>query len=92
MKNNFTQILIFGIVLMLPFLSEAQTTTIRVPGQSNPRTIFVHAPSDLGENRPLVISMHGMGNVIEEQKQGAQWELVADTAKFVVVYPQGEGN
>ena len=35
--------------------------------------------------------MHGLGNVINDQRTSAKWELVADTAKFLVVYPQGEG-
>ncbi|MBC7391171.1 MAG: T9SS type A sorting domain-containing protein [Opitutaceae bacterium] len=79
-------------LLLLPFLSGAQTTTLSLPGQSNPRTIFVYAPSGLAKNRPLVISMHGLGNVINDQRTATKWDLVADTAKILVVYPQGEGG
>jgi len=77
-------------LLLLPYVTKAQTTTLNVGGKS--RTLFVYAPSGLAQNRPLVISMHGLGNVINDQRASAKWELVADTAKFLVVYPQGEGN
>ncbi len=85
---KFTLLTIF----MWSGFMKAQTTTISVPGQNNPRTIFVYAPTGLQQNRPLVISMHGLNQDINYQKNQAKWELVADTAKFVVVYPAGEGN
>ena len=40
-------------------------------------------------NPPLVISLHGMNQDANYQKGQANWEAVADTAKFVVVYPNG---
>ena len=104
MKTKFTQLytllesrtipiiqaITFASLLLLPLLTEAQTTTLNVGGRT--RSIFVYAPSGLAQNRPLVISMHGLGNVINDQRNSAKWEQVADTAKFLVVYPQGEGN
>ena len=81
-----------AVILMLPSLCDAQTTTLVVSGQTNPRTMFVYGPANLPSNPRLVISLHGLGNVIDDQRKGSQWELVADTAKFVVVFPQGEGN
>lgn len=106
MKNKFTphfllqqfSLKTFGLAVtvvslfLLSFQSNAQTTTISVPGQTNARTIFVYAPSGIAQNRPLVISMHGLNQDINYQKGQAKWEQVADTAKFVVVYPAGEGN
>src|SRR5688572_15685555 len=81
---------IMAFLFFLPFLLKAQTTTISVGGTN--RTIFVHAPSNLGQNRPLVISLHGLNQDINYQKGQAKWEQVADTAKFVVVYPAGINN
>lgn len=72
------------------FSLNAQTTTLSVGGKS--RTMFVYAPTGLAQNRPLVISMHGLNQDINYQKGQAKWEQVADTAKFVVVYPAGESN
>lgn len=53
------------------------------------RKIIVYAPKNLGTNRPLLISMHGMNQDANYQKSQANYESVADTAKFVVVYPDG---
>ena len=51
--------------------------------------MYVYAPSGIEANKPLVISLHGMNQDINYQKNQAKWELVADTARFVVVYPAG---
>lgn len=56
------------------------------------RTIIVYAPNDLPQNRPLLISMHGSNQDARYQKDQANYEAVADTAKFVVVYPDGENR
>jgi poly(3-hydroxybutyrate) depolymerase len=82
--------LLIAGVLLNPVGSNAQTTTINVGGQN--RSMLVYAPSNLPQNRPLVISMHGLNQDINYQKNQAKWELVADTAKFVVVYPAGVNN
>lgn len=56
------------------------------------RQMIVYAPQNLGENRPLLISMHGYNQDMGYQRSQANYEAVADTAKFVVVYPDGEGR
>lgn len=53
------------------------------------RQMIVYAPEDLGQNRPLLISMHGASQDMGYQRDQARYDLVADTAKFVVVYPDG---
>ncbi len=53
------------------------------------RNYIVYAPKDLGENRPLLISCHGMNQDAAYQKGMLQIEAVADTAKFVTVFPNG---
>lgn len=102
-KKNFTQtikgaipgirakcLLLFAPFLALSWLANAQMTTLTVGGAS--RSMLVYAPSGLAANRPLVISMHGLNQDINYQKNQAKWESVADTAKFVVVYPAGQNN
>lgn len=56
------------------------------------RNMIVYAPKNLPDNRPLLISMHGMNQDANYQRSQAKYEDVADTAKFVVVYPDGEGK
>ncbi len=78
------------LAFMLSIQLFGQTTTIKV-GTST-RTMYVYAPSGIEKDKPLLISLHGMGQDINYQKNQAQWELVADTARFVVVYPAGNNN
>lgn len=74
--------------LMTTLMVYAETL---VSGGKN-RNMIVYAPSNLPSNRPLLISMHGASQDANYQRNQANYEAVADTAKFVVVYPDGEGN
>ncbi|MDO4172123.1 MAG: phospholipase, partial [Prevotellaceae bacterium] len=60
-----------------------------IPVGSTTRNMITYAPTNLPYNPPLVISLHGMGQDAAYQRNQAKWESVADTAKFVVVYPNG---
>jgi poly(hydroxyalkanoate) depolymerase family esterase len=51
--------------------------------------MIVYAPQNIPQNRPLIISMHGSGQGADYQKSQAKWETIADTAKFIVVFPSG---
>ncbi len=53
------------------------------------RTIYFYAPSDLKAKSPLLLSCHGMNQDPNYQQENTHWEAVADTAGFVVVYPNG---
>lgn len=95
MKILYRTALVTAIGAMLSASVAAQSlpgvqSTIKVNGKD--RTIDVYAPSGMGENRPMVISAHGMGQDIAYQKQQSRWDQVADTAKFLVVYPQSDGS
>ena len=59
--------------------------TVNVNGQN--RTILVHAPANIPAGRPLVISLHGANQDADYQRNQTQWDNCADSAKFVVVYP-----
>ena len=56
------------------------------------RNAIIYAPENLKAHSPLLISMHGMSQDAAYQKNQAKWENVADTAGFVVVYPNGINN
>lgn len=53
------------------------------------RTMVVHVPANIEVNKPLMISLHGRYGNGAGQQQGAQFEAIADTARFIVVYPDG---
>ena len=56
------------------------------------REYLGYVPKNLGLKRPLLISCHGMNQDAPYQKGMLQIESVADTAKFVTVFPQGINN
>lgn len=59
------------------------------------RDYLVHVPRSYDRTKPtpLVISMHGAALWGAAQKETSQWNSVADTAGFIVVYPSGvRGN
>ena len=64
-----------------------QAENITVDGVQ--RNYIVYAPSNLGSKRPLLISCHGMNQDANYQKNMLKIETVADTAKFVTVFPNG---
>ncbi len=53
------------------------------------RNYIVYAPKNLGAGRPLLISCHGMNQDAGYQKDMLKIEAIADTAKFVTVFPNG---
>ena len=69
---------------MLP--SPAQEK-LKVGGTEREYKIYV--PKDLGAKRPLLISCHGMNQDAAYQMGMLDIQSVADTAKFVTVFPEG---
>lgn len=84
MKHVFFTIL---VSLLFSSATFAEMQSVNVGGQN--RQFYVHAPKGLTDNRPLLISCHGMDQDIQYQRGMAKWEEVADTANFLVVYPGG---
>ena len=83
-----------GVVLALAgvalFTGYAVADNLTVDGKN--RSMLVYAPSGIEKNRPLIIQMHGMNQDAPYQKNAAKWESIADTARFVVVFPNGENK
>jgi len=65
----------------------AQNESIRVGGAT--RTFITYKPSGLPDHPPLVVSMHGLGGSGSFQRQMYPMDKIADTEKFIVVYPDG---
>lgn len=90
-------ILLLCIAGMIPMKAD----NITVDGTS--RSYIVYAPKNLGENRPLFIFCHGSGQdanyMLNTQFRDTQnperkisIEAVCDTAKFVILFPNGINN
>ena len=83
----------FSFLLLMAGMVSAKADNITVNGTS--RSYNVYAPKNLGENRPLLIFCHGYNQDAnwmqnsEFKNDNVSMEAVCDTAKFVVVFPNG---
>ena len=91
-KTNMRKALLTFCLLtagLLPLIAD----NITVGGQQ--RSYNVYAPKNLGEGRPLLIFCHGYNQDAgwmqnsEFKNDNVSMEAVCDTAKFVVVFPNG---
>ena len=63
-----------------------QSVNITVDGES--RSYWLYVPRNCPTNAPLVIAMHGASG--HSTDNSPRFNEIADTAKFVVAYPQGK--
>lgn len=69
----------------------AAGTTWNIKVGTSTRNAIVYAPS--GMTKPaIIIQCHGMNQDAGYQQGQAKWEPVADTGKFIVVYPNGNNK
>lgn len=80
---------LFALLLVMNLLP---TMAVDITVDNTTRSYLIYVPQNLGANRPLLISCHGMNQDAAYQRNMLQIESVADTAKFVTVFPQGIGN
>lgn len=79
--------LLFVLLSFMVLCVSLNAETLVVDNTS--RDYIAYVPKDLGSQRPLLISCHGMNQDAAYQKGMLQIESVADTAKFVTVFPNG---
>ena len=86
------QVILFLFLITAGILT-MKADNITVDGLN--RSYNVYAPNNLGENRPLLIFCHGYNQDAnwmqnnEFKNETVSMESVCDTAKFVVVFPNG---
>ncbi len=56
------------------------------------RTYRVYRPAGLAAAAPLVVMLHGVTGSGEQAENSYGWDPLADSAKFVVAYPDGVGQ
>ncbi len=82
---------LFTICLATLSISVASAATtwekVSVNGQS--RDIKVHIPDNTPSGAALVIACHGMNQSADWHDSNSKWTAVSDTAKFVLVFPEG---
>ena len=92
-NNSNMKQTILSILLLVAAVMPMKADNITVDGTN--RSYNVYAPNNLGENRPLLIFCHGYNQDAnwmqnsEFKNDNVSMEAVCDTAKFVVVFPNG---
>lgn len=66
------------------------TETIRVGPRQRSYVLHVPAFGDSNRPRPLVLLLHGYGGTAETFEQGSHFSAKADSAGFIVAYPNGQ--
>lgn len=61
-----------------------------VPGSAAP--LWLYIPAGLASPAPLVVTMHGGFGSAQQAERAYGWDELADSAKFVVAYPDGVGG
>lgn len=93
MTHSTPRIALLSLLALLTVSTTASAAALEnIQVGATTRTMIAYAPANLPPKRPLLLSMHGMSQDAAYQQGQAKWELVADTAKFVVVYPNGISN
>jgi len=90
-KKNIGRQFLFVLlnVFLIPFCSTAQES---IQVGTSTRQMIVYAPTGIEQNTPLVISMHGRGQTMYDQKNQTQFQSVAQANNFVLVFPQSDGS
>ena len=96
MKNNFRIMItkqLLSLLVLIAFLdvSQAQgyiSQTIQHDGLTREYSIYIPASYDGTTNFPLLFNFHGGDDVITNWQTTADIRPIADTANFILVYPQ----
>ncbi|MDE6342571.1 MAG: dienelactone hydrolase family protein [Muribaculaceae bacterium] len=84
------KLMISAAVASLPlFIASASTTWEDVNVNGSTRKIKLHVPDDTPAGASLVIACHGMNQSADWHDGNSKWTAVSDTAKFVLVFPEG---
>jgi polyhydroxybutyrate depolymerase len=88
MKKSFSFLLLFIVCISFSYAQGYISETIEYDGLTREYSIYVPASYDGTTSFPLLFNFHGGGGVIASQIAIADMSPIADTANFIVVYPQ----
>jgi polyhydroxybutyrate depolymerase len=92
---------LLGVLLVLSGCSGGHHGEAPVPGGTSVHTIAfggldrtyrVHTPPGPAAATPLVVMLHGASGSGEQAEKSYGWDQLADSAHFVVAYPDGVGH
>jgi polyhydroxybutyrate depolymerase len=85
MKKFYITLLLFAFSLSL--FAQMSTQSWDFDGEDRQYLQYVPSVYDESESVPLVIALHGLGDNMNDFS-GVGFQFVADTANFIVVYPE----
>lgn len=83
MKRLLLTCLVLVAMVYAPAALALETLTV----DGKQRTMKVYVPDGLPTGASLVIACHGANQSADWHDEHTQWHAVADTAKFVLVFP-----
>lgn len=92
---------VLGVLLALSGCSGAHRAETKLPDGTtvhtmgfggSDRSYRVHKPAGLAAPAPLVVMLHGAFGDGEQAENSYGWDQLADSARFVVAYPDGIGR
>lgn len=83
MNRLISYLLIAVAMTLTPAVHALEQLTVN----GSQRTMKVHVPEGLPDGAPLVIACHGANQSADWHDSNSKWTAVADTAKFVLVFP-----
>ncbi len=84
---------VFALIEAVSFyLSNRNNGSIVSSGQKREYLLYVPRSYDRSRPTPLVISMHGAGGWPTQQMNLSEWNRLAESQKFIVVYPSGRAD
>ena len=98
---RYVATLLLSVLMLLPVAAQEPPTQTPGTGTERTETMMVggtertyvsYVPQNLGAKRPLLIACHGMNQNTDWMKGYMDLQPLADTEKFVAVFPQGIGN
>ncbi len=89
-----TKFLTAFITLVFIYTNTSKALVDSIFHQGGYRTFIVHLPTGYNPSLsyPLILNFHGLNSNAAEQELYTGFDAIADTAKFIVVYPQGLNN
>lgn len=82
---------VLALILAISFhVRNRNNGSIVSSGQKRQYLLYVPRSYDRSRPAPLVISMHGAGGWPTQQMDVSEWNRLADSQGFIVVYPSGD--
>lgn len=85
-------ILIFFILSSITIKAQTFIKSFTFEGVVRNYRVFIPSGYNQTNAHPLVFNLHGNGSTASQQEAYSEMNLIADTANFIVVYPDGVSN